>query len=467
MVELIVVITILAILWAIAFISLEWYSQSSRDSARLSDMSKIKTSLELFQVVSGKYPDPTEIFSVTYNWTTNAWEQWFFWEQTFRNVERLDKIPLDPLTDKRYAYSVTNTRKEYEIAWVLETTDYALTPINQTNAWEQVWTLKITWQYNWKTLKLTKGWNTLILAVPTLFCSEEITLEQCIEEKKLAFNWYSNLPSNYENSRYNHLWEKWNLNLVNTNDYVLFEWDSIVLSRDDDSWKLARKVFINNMKKAYSGTEIADIEAIKKVVDLVTDETDSNYNESIIESVAIWVVETSINKRSLTTNKIASESSTADTWSCYVNWKNIANWSSIIVYTEENIENTATYDCIDISQEITCNDWVLSDTTILYTSCIKWDIDNCSSSNYTVNNHIYPIPYLNHWENISDLVDANDLPIWSITSYNVKENNWSYSYSLSSLSCDFWYKASWQSCIWDWTVEITSSTTISCPYCSK
>ena len=42
LVELIVVITIIAILWTIAFISLQWYSKSSRDSKRISDIQNIK-----------------------------------------------------------------------------------------------------------------------------------------------------------------------------------------------------------------------------------------------------------------------------------------------------------------------------------------------------------------------------------------------------------------------------------------
>ena len=45
LVELIVVITILAILWTIAFISLQWYSKDARDSIRISDVSNMKTSL--------------------------------------------------------------------------------------------------------------------------------------------------------------------------------------------------------------------------------------------------------------------------------------------------------------------------------------------------------------------------------------------------------------------------------------
>jgi len=42
LVELIVTITILAILWTIGFISLQWYSQDARDATRLSDIWNIK-----------------------------------------------------------------------------------------------------------------------------------------------------------------------------------------------------------------------------------------------------------------------------------------------------------------------------------------------------------------------------------------------------------------------------------------
>jgi prepilin-type N-terminal cleavage/methylation domain-containing protein len=54
LVELIVVITILAILWTIAFISLQWYSAQARDSKRLSDIQNIKSSLELFSINTWK-----------------------------------------------------------------------------------------------------------------------------------------------------------------------------------------------------------------------------------------------------------------------------------------------------------------------------------------------------------------------------------------------------------------------------
>lgn len=118
LVELIVVITILSILWTIAFISLQWYSKSSRDSVRISDM-HIKSSIELFHITAWKYPEVTNPFSVNYSWSI-VWEQGTFWELTYRSVKKIDKIPTDPLTWKEYTYSRLNTKNEYEIAWILK-----------------------------------------------------------------------------------------------------------------------------------------------------------------------------------------------------------------------------------------------------------------------------------------------------------------------------------------------------------
>ncbi len=47
LVELIVVITILAILWTIAFISLQWYSSDARNSKRTSDLNSISSAMSI------------------------------------------------------------------------------------------------------------------------------------------------------------------------------------------------------------------------------------------------------------------------------------------------------------------------------------------------------------------------------------------------------------------------------------
>ena len=77
LVELIVVITILAILWTIALISLEWYTSDARDSVRVTDLKNIKWSLDREYVVSGQYLLPDNATEVTFSWAL-LWTQWTY-----------------------------------------------------------------------------------------------------------------------------------------------------------------------------------------------------------------------------------------------------------------------------------------------------------------------------------------------------------------------------------------------------
>ena len=134
LVELIVVITILAILWTIAFISLQWYSKDARDSIRISDVSSMKTALELFHLNSGKYPMPDDNEVVDYGWET-LWYQWDFWNTVISSLSRsMSEVPTDPLTDKKYVFSVVNNKNEFELLSLLEWDSLTLNTISQTNA---------------------------------------------------------------------------------------------------------------------------------------------------------------------------------------------------------------------------------------------------------------------------------------------------------------------------------------------
>ena len=198
LVELIVVITILAILGTIAFISLQWYSRDARDSTRISDISAIKTSLELFHLWAGKYPLPDDTFNVEYSWST-VWTQWLFGDTATNNVDKLDKKPVDPLTEKEYTYSVTSTKQEYQLAGLLEWTDLAFNPemLNWAYAWDTIATAIVTGNYNWVLFK-TLSWATCeVLSVPSIISSEQTTeLTTILTNESLVYNWYNNLPSN-------------------------------------------------------------------------------------------------------------------------------------------------------------------------------------------------------------------------------------------------------------------------------
>lgn len=84
-VELIVVITILAILSTIAFISLSDYTWKSKDAVRMSDLKNIQKVLQLYETKNSSYPEPDLV-----NWKS------VFWETAFLKVWKLNSLPKDP-----------------------------------------------------------------------------------------------------------------------------------------------------------------------------------------------------------------------------------------------------------------------------------------------------------------------------------------------------------------------------------
>ena len=117
LVELIVVITILAILWTIAFISFQWYSWNARDWVRLWDLKNVEIGLELFIVEKWFYPTPDNAVNITYSWAI-AWNQWTLWDTVTKKLQKISKKPTDPLTGNEYSYSVTWLWNEYQI-WAI------------------------------------------------------------------------------------------------------------------------------------------------------------------------------------------------------------------------------------------------------------------------------------------------------------------------------------------------------------
>ncbi|MCH8519049.1 type II secretion system GspH family protein, partial [Candidatus Gracilibacteria bacterium] len=91
LIELIVVITILAILGTIAFISLQGYQSMARDSIRVSDMQAIQRVLEYHRLQSGSFPNPQEFFTVSHSGSV-AWRQGVFGNETLAITGRLSEV---------------------------------------------------------------------------------------------------------------------------------------------------------------------------------------------------------------------------------------------------------------------------------------------------------------------------------------------------------------------------------------
>ena len=199
LVELIVVITILAILWTIAFLSFQWYTKSSRDTVRINDINLLISALELYKVKTWELPEPTDPWEVAYE-GKEVWTQWVIGQSVITNLDKLDKVPRDPLTWSEYTYSRLNTKNEFQIAAALEWSPVAnIFPQTYASTVKTAATAYVKWNYNWQIAKVQSWSTTYILAVPTII-NWDMTLTDIItilESKKLVYNWYANLPSSY------------------------------------------------------------------------------------------------------------------------------------------------------------------------------------------------------------------------------------------------------------------------------
>ncbi|MDD2744939.1 MAG: FISUMP domain-containing protein [Candidatus Gracilibacteria bacterium] len=183
LIELIVVITILAILGTIGFLSIGGYSSKARDSARLGDISNMSKSLDLAIITIGSYPTPdAPALTVTYSGGT-IWTQGFIGTtvlQAFRSSIAgggLNKKPVDPLDSTEYTYSSLAYGKAYQIkanyegdlaqtAWNLPelTTEAKAAPGAPSIVY-------IKGNYGGLTAKTIVGEFTYVLAVPSIITS--------------------------------------------------------------------------------------------------------------------------------------------------------------------------------------------------------------------------------------------------------------------------------------------------------
>ena len=252
----------------------------------------MKTSLELYQIESSRYPDPNNAWAVTYSWST-AWSQWDFGQIAFQSVDKLDKLPVDPLTEETYVYSVTSTKKEYQLSWVMETDEYASLNTTELNANNEIWTLRVSWNYNGETIKVQSGTTTYVLAVPTIISTEPWDLMNLVANDKLAFDGYKNLPQKYAWWHFKQIWETQALKLVNASDLEVFSWNLNDLATDTTK----QQAMLTKLKNAYSWTDIAWKANISRLTNLSP--TDPVQQEAITRKVVYWT------KKSLTSDSIS------------------------------------------------------------------------------------------------------------------------------------------------------------------
>ncbi|MDD2891342.1 MAG: leucine-rich repeat protein [Candidatus Gracilibacteria bacterium] len=146
LVELIVVISILAILGTIAFVNLQGFSGSARDSDRITTLANLQKGLNLFQIKVGSYPTPDNqtgtgiVNGIVLSYVGIIGD----------NISRIinySQIPTDPLSQTNYVYGTDVNRTNYQIATTLEN-QIAYTPVIETTYANAGYKAKVVGNYN-------------------------------------------------------------------------------------------------------------------------------------------------------------------------------------------------------------------------------------------------------------------------------------------------------------------------------
>ncbi|MFA5917259.1 MAG: prepilin-type N-terminal cleavage/methylation domain-containing protein [Candidatus Gracilibacteria bacterium] len=116
-VELIISITIIAILSVLGFVSYSKNLEDSRDSQRKSELSGVAAGLKQQKIKRGEYPDPGSNYNITNSGYLVAIQG-----KLDENIiiSTIDKIPLDPFVNVPYTFSISKNKQEFQLAATLE-----------------------------------------------------------------------------------------------------------------------------------------------------------------------------------------------------------------------------------------------------------------------------------------------------------------------------------------------------------
>ena len=135
LIELVVAITILAILSAVWFMGYSSYLPSARDTNRLSQMEELAKWIQTYTTRHSSLPIPDNQIEIKASWNVIAY-QWEGWANLLETIW-YNKDWLDPKDKVPFSYMVSSNRKAYQLMVMLETTQYnkqAFSIINQASA---------------------------------------------------------------------------------------------------------------------------------------------------------------------------------------------------------------------------------------------------------------------------------------------------------------------------------------------
>lgn len=263
LVELIVTMTVLAILWTLSAAYIFDAFGTSRDSARITSIAQIVENMDLFKVNTWIYPSPDNSVTVTFSWSS-LWEQWEFWPAVNQSLwVYWSRYPIDPRYDINYTYSVTNNNSEYQIGTILEDTEWSLdngiTAMIIPQARAAVSTAYVRGNYNGLLARAVIWEDHHFFTIPSIMANDlsNPDILHLIDNEKLVFDQFFNLPSTYQSSVDGY----WGFGFFPSNPLV-FSWAIAELQGKEQLTNL-----INEMKFVYASSQIARYESYQALIE--------------------------------------------------------------------------------------------------------------------------------------------------------------------------------------------------------
>ncbi|MFA5392102.1 MAG: type II secretion system protein [Candidatus Paceibacterota bacterium] len=117
LIEMLIVITIIALLSSLILVGMGGARTKARDSRRIADLHNIQNALELYYAKLGTYPPGT--YNSSTSWNT-------FTELLIDEGIGVNRVPKDPLNDTTRYYRYGGTATDYVLGALLEQSDTAL-----------------------------------------------------------------------------------------------------------------------------------------------------------------------------------------------------------------------------------------------------------------------------------------------------------------------------------------------------
>ncbi len=175
LIELIVVISILAILVTIVSLSITDKVGASKDVARLSNLKNLSNALDLQYINDGIYPMPDNAKTITTDSGDILYYYGYAGAWVAEQVDTLKEAPKDPETGQPFAYAVTKDQKQYQVAVNVSSLDLSYKKnlfINQAFAGDNKYFVKVYW--NFKKLLLTTIWfDYYLFYLPTMIIVDD------------------------------------------------------------------------------------------------------------------------------------------------------------------------------------------------------------------------------------------------------------------------------------------------------